>query len=1019
MVVGGTSTLRGNAIWRYNKFGQTLTTTDATNVTTENVWDSSVPLANRLLSSKNLSTGLMSTTVYDTSRNLPLDSYGPAPASCFGPNQTPNGTCAATAVPRTSTSYDESMQGLAVAWWNNADLAGSPAAHTTGLRDSMYDGTFEKNWGASSGPNALGGRTDHFSLRATGDIYLPSPGTYGFDASYDDGIRLWINDQLVLDSWNAVQATFGTYTVAAGGWNRIRVEYRELTLYAAVQLQWTVPGQRAVIIPGTHLRPAYNLQSRSTTHDGTPGSPSKVELTAYNEGFDPAYGLATSTTEDPGGLNFQSHTKYEPLGGPGTYLRQTDRIQPAGNNYKSAYYGVAEAPDATCSNQPQVPQAGLLKTKTFPSPANRVERYAYDVWGRMTCSRINNEVSRATTYDARGRLASSFNPEPKPGSPYGGRVVNYNYAVGGNPLKTSVSDPVGTITTETDLLGRVVRYTDVYGRPTDYTYDLVGRQIKSSSWGDVRQTDYHSGSGRVTAQRAGADPSAASQPIVAVPTYDAAGRITKVTYPSGAGNSGNGTEMLISYDQNGRTNAHTANKGTTRIASDEVTYSQSGVIVDQKIDNVDPYGAANNFTYDPAGRLTQAYVPGKKLNYNFGPTVCSGSSVVNSGLNSNRTSYSENGVVKATYCYDNADKLISTTDSRYSAPGYDAHGNTTKLGGAAMTYDLADRHLSTTEAGKTVTYVRDATDRIVSRTVDGVTLRHSYSGDGDSPEMIMSTTNTVLDKTVGLLGGVLKTRHVENGVTSDRYSYPNIHGDVMAIADGAGTKQGPTRTYSPFGENLTALVDNLTEDFDYGWLGSKSRGTEHEGSLNVIEMGARQYVPGLGRFIEVDPVEGGSANDYDYCDGDPIGCSDPDGTIGKRWWRQASAFVSRNRHNIINTAVGFAAAAGTVACIASVVCGVGMAAGGAVALAAAGVAAHTASAPARERTRSNVGRWTRQSASATVRGGICGATLGRGCAGAGALGPKAIRSKSKIARPNRFAVRVSSDAMRRLLNKMY
>ena len=50
-------------------------------------------------------------------------------------------------------------------------------------------------------------------------------------------------------------------------------------------------------------------------------------------------------------------------------------------------------------------------------------------------------------------------------------------------------------------------------------------------------------------------------------------------------------------------------------------------------------------------------------------------------------------------------------------------------------------------------------------------------------------------------------------------------------------------------------------------------------------MGARPYSPLLGRFLSADPIEGGSANDYDYVFADPINKTDTAGTSAfSDWW---------------------------------------------------------------------------------------------------------------------------------------
>ncbi|MBW3616043.1 MAG: hypothetical protein KY439_12165, partial [Actinobacteria bacterium] len=713
----------------YDGAGRVLTDTDATARATATEWSPK----DELLSSTDPA-GRKTTTLYDAT-GLPTDSFGPAPASCFGADRRPNGSCTNPPVAHTQSFYDEGIRGLNAAYWANADLAGPPKVHATGV---VPDGTLAKDWGWGGPPGLVDASgaavVDWWSARFSGEILLPEVGKYQLFAWSDDGVRVYVDDILVSEYWSGhgferSKDVAVINNTVAGSRHRIRVDYFEAHSPARLELHWTQPNGVSGIVPGDKLFPRYGLPTRTIAHDTTPGAPSEVNTTAYAR---PENGLATSTTTDPAGLNLTSTTTYEAPGAG--YLRRTGRSLPAGNAWTYAYYGNTESRANPCASSVSANQAGMARTTTGPDPDGtgpevaRVKEAVYDAAGRVVASRVGSGAWACVTYDARGRPVSSSVPawgaEP-------GRRIAYNYAVNGNPLLTSVADAVGTITTTVDLLGRVVSYTDVGGATTTSTYDQAGLLTDTS--------------GPTGAQRYGYDP--AGRPTtqtldgatVATATYDAAGELAQVSYPAGTGNAGNATAGTIARDRDGGLASLAWKRADgTALATDAVTRSQAGKVVDQLIDGADAGPAAPNFTYDGAGRLRTAKVPGRVLSYDYAATP--GCALApQAAKNTNRSAMVDNGV-STSYCYDAADKLVSTTDARYGGIAYDVRGNTTALGPQALGYDGADRHVSTTTGTTTIRYVRDATDRIVRREVSGGStgvVRYGYSGDGDTSDFTL------------------------------------------------------------------------------------------------------------------------------------------------------------------------------------------------------------------------------------------------------------------------------------------
>jgi hypothetical protein len=117
-------------------------------------------------------------------------------------------------------------------YFANPDLAGNPT-FVRADRDINFD------WGyGAPGP---GIPVDHFSVRWSRTVSLAAGG-WRFNTTVDDGVRLWVDGQLIIDQWHisAPETTSGGIVLGAGN-HALRVEYYENTERAQVRVWWT-PG---------------------------------------------------------------------------------------------------------------------------------------------------------------------------------------------------------------------------------------------------------------------------------------------------------------------------------------------------------------------------------------------------------------------------------------------------------------------------------------------------------------------------------------------------------------------------------------------------------------------------------------------------------------------------------------------------------------------------------------------------------------------------------------------------------
>jgi len=180
-----------------------------------------------------------------------------------------------------STSANGS--GLSAQYYTNSSTTYASANNfnPANLITNRIDAGIDFNWTNSLlfQPNLSGGL---YSVRWTGQVLPQYSETYFFVVNSDDGCKLWVNDQLIIDNWGSKGASdlTGTIALQAGTHYDLKLEYLQAGSTAQAHLSWYCADQSKQLIPSNRLYPT-NSSSGAAYSNGVPTVTSALSAVGF------------------------------------------------------------------------------------------------------------------------------------------------------------------------------------------------------------------------------------------------------------------------------------------------------------------------------------------------------------------------------------------------------------------------------------------------------------------------------------------------------------------------------------------------------------------------------------------------------------------------------------------------------------------------------------------------------------------------------------------------------------------